>query len=230
MKPTAETFEQWNEVHALKHDLDKFYNHPNRLFRYIENKRVSTLIKFADIKEDNLVLEVGCGAGNILERIPKGILYGVDISSIQIERAKKRLGDKATIIKCPGESLPFDDKYFDRILCTEVFEHVFDPLPVLMELHRTLKDNGIVSLSVPNERLINFTKRSLSAAGMKRILKPKESGWDLSLKNNLEEWHLHSYSLGLIKKQIRNIFRIQIIAEIPNTLVPFRYVLKLAKK
>src|SRR5437016_14290780 len=162
MKPTAETFEQWNEVHALKHDLDKFYNHPNRLFRYIENKMVSTLIKFAEIKEDNLVLEVGCGAGNILERISKGILYGVDISSIQIERAKKRLGGKATIIKCPGESLPFDDKYFDRILCTEVFEHVFDPHPVLMELHRTLKDNSIVYLSVPNKSCIYLSENILS--------------------------------------------------------------------
>ena len=67
-KPTSETFEQWNEKHAEKHDLDKFYNHPNFLFRYIENKRIKVLIRLAEIKSDEKVIEVGCGAGHILER------------------------------------------------------------------------------------------------------------------------------------------------------------------
>ncbi len=50
MKPTKETFEKWNEELAAKHDLDKFYNHPNFAFRYIEQKRIRKLIELADIK------------------------------------------------------------------------------------------------------------------------------------------------------------------------------------
>lgn len=229
MKPNIDTFEEWNEEHAVKHDLDKFYNHPNRLFRYIENKRVSKLIKLADIKNESLVLEVGCGAGHILERIKNGKLYGVDISAVQIERAKKRLGNKAELIKCAGEALPFADKFFDRILCTEVFEHVLDPMAILHELNRTLKDDGIISLSVPNENLINFTKKALRAVGLKKILEPKKSGWDLSSKNNLDEWHLHEYNLELIKKHVKGIFKVVETVRIPNPAVPFRYVLKLTK-
>src|SRR5512138_2756189 len=99
MRPTRGTFEEWNEIHAKKHDLDKFYNHPNRLFRYIENKRIKKLIQAAKIGSADLVLDLGCGIGNILEKIETGILYGVDISAIQIERAKKRLKGKATLIK-----------------------------------------------------------------------------------------------------------------------------------
>src|SRR3974377_472384 len=101
MKPTAETFEQWNEEHAEKHDLDKFYNHPNPLFRYIENKRIRVLIKLAEINNNDKVIEVGCGAGHILERVPNGILYGVDISEIQIKRAKERLRDRVELKKAP---------------------------------------------------------------------------------------------------------------------------------
>jgi ubiquinone/menaquinone biosynthesis C-methylase UbiE len=229
MKPTPESFEEWNEVHALKHDLDKFYNHPNRIFRYIENKRIKVLIEFGDINENDKVLEVGCGIGNILERIKIGRLYGADISSVQIERAKKRLGNKVTLVKAPGESLPFDDKFFDRIICTEVFEHVLKPELVIAEMKRVLKDEGIISLSIPNEKLINFTKSVILGSGLRRILEPKESNWDLSSKNNLDEWHLHEYSLNLIKDQVNKLFDITKIKRIPNYIVPFRYVLMLRK-
>ena len=45
MRPTEESFEKWNEEHAKKHDLDKFYNHPNFIFRYIEIKRIKDTYK-----------------------------------------------------------------------------------------------------------------------------------------------------------------------------------------
>ncbi len=227
MRPTTETFEKWNEEHAKKHDLDKFYNHPNPLFRYIENKRIRKLIELAEINDDDKLLEVGCGAGHILERIHNGKLYGIDISEIQIERAKARLGNRAELKKAPGESIPYEDKLFNKILCSEVIEHVLDPIPLLNEMKRVLKDDGILSLSIPNENLINFTKKSLRALGLRKILEPKKSGWDLTAKNNLDEWHLHEYNLELIKKHVSGIFNIVKIVRIPNSLVPFRYVLKL---
>jgi ubiquinone/menaquinone biosynthesis C-methylase UbiE len=229
MRPSKETFEEWNEEHARKHDLDKFYSHPNSIFRYIENKRIKTLINFAQISDNHLVLEAGCGIGNILERIKQGRLFGIDISAIQIERAKKRLGSRVEFIRSPAENTPFGDRYFDRIICTEVFEHVLDPSLVLLEMKRILKDKGIISLSIPNEKLINFTKKFLLNFGMKRILEPKKSNWDLASKNNLDEWHLHNYSLKLIKQQVKNQFKIDEIRRIPFFFVPFRYVLNLKK-
>lgn len=229
MRPAPGDFEKWNEEHAIKHDLDKFYNHPNRLFRFIENKRIRVLIQEADIRENDELLEVGCGAGHILERIGKGNLTGIDISPVQIERAEKRLGNKAKLIRANGESLPFKDKSFDRILCTEVFEHVLEPEKLLMEMKRVLKDNGIISLSIPNEKLIIITKKILLNSGLRRVLEPKESNWDLASKNNLDEWHIHNYSLKLIADQAAKFFRILKIKRIPFYFIPFRYVLKLSK-
>ncbi|MBE2217280.1 MAG: class I SAM-dependent methyltransferase [Ignavibacteria bacterium] len=230
MKPGKENFESWNEEHARKHDLDKFYNHPNRLFRFIENKRISRLIRTAEIEPQHSVLEVGCGAGHILERITCGKLTGIDISAIQVERARKRLASKAVIIKAPGEKLPFPDSSFDRILCTEVFEHVLDPAALLREMHRTLNREGIISLSIPNEKLIIFTKKVLLNCGLRRVLEPKESNWDLASKNNLDEWHIHNYSLGLMKKQASVLFSLSDIQRIPYFFIPYRYVMKLQHK
>lgn len=229
MRPTTENFEKWNEEHATRHDLDKFYNHPNPVFRYIENKRIRKLIELAEIKQADKVLEVGCGAGHILERIPEGKLYGIDISDIQIKRAKERLGDKAELKKSPGEEIPYEDKFFDKILCSEVIEHVLDPIPLLKEMKRVLKDDGILSLSIPNENLINSTKKLLRNLGLTRIIAPKKSGWDLASKNNLDEWHLTEYDLKLITKHVNGIWNIKGIAKVPNFAVPFRYVLKMTK-
>lgn len=229
MKPSPEGFEKWNEEHAIKHDLDKFYNHPNRLFRYIENKRINVLLREADIHPQDRVLEVGCGAGHILERIPRGSLTGVDISPVQIERSKKRLGTRAELLIAKGENLPFEDESFDRIICTEVFEHVLEPELILREMKRVLKKNGIISLSIPNEKLIIFTKKILLNCGLRRVLEPKESQWDLAAKNNLDEWHIHEYGLKLIKEQSLKLFKILSVSRIPFYILPFRYVLKLSK-
>lgn len=229
MRPSPAEFEKWNEEHAIKHDLDKFYNHPNRLFRFIENKRINILLQEADIHAGDSVLEVGCGAGHILEKIIPGNLTGIDISSVQIERAKNRLGNKAKLMVAKGENLPFSDKTFDRIICTEVFEHVLQPELILLEMKRVLRDDGIISLSVPNEKLIIFTKKILLNCGLRRVLEPKESQWDLAAKNNLDEWHIHEYGLKLIKEQSIKLFRILTVKRIPFSVVPFRYVLKLSK-
>ncbi|RPI14086.1 MAG: class I SAM-dependent methyltransferase [Ignavibacteriae bacterium] len=229
MRPTTETFEKWNEEHAKKHDLDEFYNHPNPVFRYIENKRIKRLIELADIKADDKVIEVGCGAGHILERIKQGKLYGIDISEVQIKRAKERLGSRVNLQKTPGENIPFEDKFFDKILCSEVIEHVLDPVALLKEMRRVLKDDGILSLSIPNENLINTAKKVLRATGLIRLVEPKKTKWDLASKDNLDEWHLHEFNLDLIKKYIDGLFMIEKTAAITNPLVPFRYVLKLRK-
>ncbi len=230
MMPSESDFEAWNEAHAFKYDLDKFYNHPNRLFRYIENKRIEKLLEAAELNSECETLEIGCGAGHILERINTGKLTGIDISEIQIKRAYKRLNNKAVLIKAPGENLPFENKSFDRLICTEVFEHVLDPEKILREMRRVLKDDGIISLSIPNENLIIFTKKVLLAAGLKRILEPKKSEWDLASRNNLEEWHIHRYSLKLIIKQAEKYFFVKSVKRIPFSILPYRYVLQLKNK
>jgi SAM-dependent methyltransferase len=45
--------------------------------------------------------------------------------------------------------LPFADQTFDTVVCTEVLEHVPDPLKALMEMNRVLKESGKLILSTP---------------------------------------------------------------------------------
>ena len=50
---------------------------------------------------------------------------------------------------CDITSIPLPDGCLDAILCTEVFEHVVDPMAVLREFARLLKPGGRIFLSAP---------------------------------------------------------------------------------
>ena len=51
--------------------------------------------------------------------------------------------------ECPAHRIPLPDQSLDSILCTEVLEHVPDPLAVWREFHRLLRPGGKVLLATP---------------------------------------------------------------------------------
>ena len=50
---------------------------------------------------------------------------------------------------CPAHAIPVEAGSFDAVLCTEVLEHVPDPLAVWREFHRILRPGGQVLLTTP---------------------------------------------------------------------------------
>lgn len=56
---------------------------------------------------------------------------------------------KGTDIQAHATNIPFQDSSFDVVICSELLEHVFNPLAVLHEIHRTLRPGGIVLICVP---------------------------------------------------------------------------------
>lgn len=53
-------------------------------------------------------------------------------------------------------NIPVDGESFDAILCTEVFEHIPDPIAALKEFHRILKPGGVLLLTAPYSMVIHF--------------------------------------------------------------------------
>ena len=50
---------------------------------------------------------------------------------------------------CDLADIPVEDARFDRILCSQVLEHIPDPARVLAEFYRVLKPGGRIFLSAP---------------------------------------------------------------------------------
>lgn len=53
-------------------------------------------------------------------------------------------------------SLPVQDKSFDAVMCTEVFEHIINPCEALREFSRVLKKEGLLILTAPFCSLTHF--------------------------------------------------------------------------
>lgn len=52
--------------------------------------------------------------------------------------------------------IPVDDASFDAILCTEVFEHIPDPIAAIAEFSRILKPNGTLIVTAPFCSMTHF--------------------------------------------------------------------------
>lgn len=64
------------------------------------------------------------------------------------ERRRENLANLHTYI-CPIEEIPVPDNTYDYVLCTQVLEHVPDPVAAVRELHRVLRVSGQLFITVP---------------------------------------------------------------------------------
>ena len=120
------------------------------------------------LRDDDRYLDVGCGTGrhfvNACRR--RCVAVGLDMNRTELEMLKffaYCLGLEGGLRGRPnalvGDALriPFRDASFDRVICTEVLEHVPDERVVMAELARVLKPGGTIAVSVPattSERLV----------------------------------------------------------------------------
>jgi ubiquinone/menaquinone biosynthesis C-methylase UbiE len=104
-----------------------------------------------DIHRNSKVLDIGCNSGGLTKDLIKTKnceIYGIDINKQLVANANKK-GIRA--ITGYAEKLPYEDNFFDAVVCAEILEHVIDPDKVMREAIRVLKPSGIFTGSVPTE-------------------------------------------------------------------------------
>jgi 2-polyprenyl-3-methyl-5-hydroxy-6-metoxy-1,4-benzoquinol methylase len=102
------------------------------------------------------ILDVGCSQGQFAldHLLPGGarVVIGVDFSANAIREAQRRSADIANVLFVVGDAmhLPVAADRFDKIVITEVIEHLPDVGACLSELRRALAPGGEIVLSTPN--------------------------------------------------------------------------------
>lgn len=152
--------EALNDALARDYPIDDYYARSPWPIRLVERRRLAVIRRFMGDVEGLHVAEIGVGGGHVLQMFPKASLTAIDVSGEFLAIARKNLaGYNVRFLKGEVHELGLPAHTFDRIICTEVLEHVFHPETVLAEIARLLRPSGYAVITVPNDHLILRAKR-----------------------------------------------------------------------
>lgn len=114
------------------------------------------------VKPGDVMLDAGCGEGrHSFECLARGAsVCSMDMDMESVRKAKytleymrtsKQAHRQGAFLVHTGDALnlPFKDASFDKIICSEVMEHVRDDDLACSELSRVLKSGGHIAITVP---------------------------------------------------------------------------------
>jgi 2-polyprenyl-3-methyl-5-hydroxy-6-metoxy-1,4-benzoquinol methylase len=101
-------------------------------------------------REKGALLDIGCGSGRFLEVMQRAgwSVAGVDPDADAIRTAETRPGLRAVHGELEDADLPTG--CYDAVTLSHVIEHSLDPLHLLKESRKRLREGGLVVLSTPN--------------------------------------------------------------------------------
>lgn len=149
-----------------------FIKHTNKnpIQRFLIKNYYASLTSLAKPLKAEFILDAGCGEGFTIQQLSKGeigkTIEGIEYSKDAIAYGKKLFPD-LKFRQGSVYELPYKDESFDLVVCTEVLEHLEDPIKALREMLRVSKKHLIIS--VPNEpffMISNFLRgKNLSRLG-----------------------------------------------------------------
>jgi SAM-dependent methyltransferase len=155
------------------------------------------------------LLDLGCGSGGFAVKA-KGKyqkVYGVDISDQAIKQAAEKVSGVVGfefMVHDADFGLPFNDSFFDSVVCDAVLEHMPYPPALLKEIYRVLKPQGELVLLVPNDAWIFYRLQALTG-------KIPMSG---AVNEMGVDWgHLHKFNKKILCDLLTSLgFRVETVA------------------
>ena len=128
----------------------------------IQNSAADILLDLLNIKENERILDVGCGTGNLTQKLfnkSQGYVVGIDPSSGMIEESRKNCSKEIQFYVSSAEDISFYSS-FDVIFCNSAFQWVRDANKSIYNFYNALKVNGRVGIQAPGgkEYCPNFIK------------------------------------------------------------------------
>ena len=114
------------------------------------------------IKDGDLILDAGCGGGRHSWEAYKQnhssiVAFDIDRESVEknryvldLLREEENFKGEYHLLLADVTRLPFKDGSFNRIICSEVLEHVPEDRNAVDELVRVLDKDGAIGISVPH--------------------------------------------------------------------------------
>jgi SAM-dependent methyltransferase len=119
-----------------------------------KRKRNALFLKnplYMDLPIGTIVLDIGCGAGELLLRLKElGCnAYGIDVDEITSKYLRETMN--LNVVNCDIDNgTHFQADLFDVVVMRHSLEHTHNPVNVIHEVRRIMKSGGLLVIGVPN--------------------------------------------------------------------------------
>lgn len=131
---------------------DNYYDGGNTAIPDFVHQRLSEIVEtFSPYRQNNSLLDVGCGAGILLLAGEKAgwKVEGVEVSNPAVEYLR---GKGLKVFHGTLDEARFPDNHFDVITSVEVLEHITEPKYLVEEIYRILRPGGLFWGTTPHGR------------------------------------------------------------------------------
>jgi ubiquinone/menaquinone biosynthesis C-methylase UbiE len=137
-------------MQKIKNFIFKNLDFTENIFAYIRTRR-NKWVKYQaqSIMPGSLVLDMGAGSCPYKQYFDHCHYISHDFKQLESSQIQDQEGYGQIDVVCDILEIPFPDQHFDVILCTEVIEHVPEPIKVIKEMSRLLKNGGILLITAP---------------------------------------------------------------------------------
>jgi ubiquinone/menaquinone biosynthesis C-methylase UbiE len=139
-----------------KFDLDR----PGKAYR------ICSLLSSMSKHSDPIILDIGSNDGHMdqyYSEYTKKLVIGIDISYSAVKAGSMRLREKnitnIEFIIADAKALPIRDQKVDWIICAQMIDALDNKETLIREFERTLKNEGLVYLSVLNRFILGLYLR-----------------------------------------------------------------------
>lgn len=162
----------------------------DNLFYKIKERIKNDIEPYAKLDENSKILQIGGGCKDIINFWDIGKRFAIDPLIDFYLKNFKVLKNQVKFSAGIGENLPYISDCFDVVFLINVLDHTQQPEKVLSEIHRTLKKNGILYLTVNT-----FSKPVSVARYFVELFK-------------IDTGHPHTFTYNSITNLLKNNFKI----------------------
>ena len=144
------------------------------------------LIKLADVRKSDHILDLGCGTGKITAELAnlsyKGHVVGIDPSIEMVSRARNRCSDmkNITFYNIPAQAMTFTDA-FDLVYSNLALQWIKERHKVAGMIYQSLKPGGRIAFQIPGKNfcpeLFDCIDHAIHTQGNEKLYKHKNATW-----------------------------------------------------